>query len=129
MSEISNFVPKNKSDYESIDQLKTLKSGEIEQISEELLEWVQDINWPIAREICELLIPLDIRITGGIKRILNTDDYEWIDNCLYYIVKFLSKDAILELEEELTRIVLTPKKEEIEMELPKLSKEILDGLI
>jgi len=129
MSELSSFVPKNKSDYESIERLKTLKDKEIEQIALELLEWVQDINWPIAREICELLIPLDTKIISGIKSVLSTDDYEWIDNCLSYIVKFLSKDAILEIEEELMRIVLTPNNEEIEMELPKLSKEILDGLI
>jgi len=129
MSEISSFVPKNKSDYESIARLKTLKNEGIEQIADEILEWVQDINWPIASEICDLLIPLDTKIISGVRKILNTEDYDWIYNCLNYIVKFLSKDAILEIEEELMRIVLTPNNEEVEMELPELSKEILDSLV
>ncbi|MFF2482928.1 DUF5071 domain-containing protein [Paenibacillus sp. NPDC058071] len=125
MLNINRFLPTHKSDYQSVNILKTLDIKEIEGISFELLKWVQDINWPIAEPICQLLIPLDMKIISEIKIILQSGDLEWVDNCLFHIVRFLSEDAILELKDELLRIANSPTAGEIEIELNLLSKKIL----
>ena len=59
MSNLSVYLPKDKTDYDSIQLLKNLEKFELEQLLPELFLWTQDINWPIApRIINELLVPL-----------------------------------------------------------------------
>jgi hypothetical protein len=124
----SEMLPKHKSDFESVIYLKRLDAEVLDQISYELLEWIQDINWPIAKEICEILIMLDGKLTSHLQKILNTGDLEWINNCLVFVVKFMSEDAITQLKGELGRIVSYPTPDEIDWELPQVSQEILGKL-
>lgn len=46
--DIKELIPKHKDDQKVIAGLKKLSFDELKPIIPELLEWMQDMNWPIA---------------------------------------------------------------------------------
>ncbi|WP_178075963.1 DUF5071 domain-containing protein [Paenibacillus oralis] len=56
---IRELIPKHKQDYERVEQLKTKTLEEIKPILPELLEWLQDMNWPIAQDIENIVFTFD----------------------------------------------------------------------
>jgi hypothetical protein len=119
-------IPRSKMDYDSIEKLKKMPYTDLEPIQEELLVWVQDYNWPIAPEICEMLIPLNEKLVPSIKKILSGTDETWIDNCIRFIVEHLSVEAIEALRPELERIAYTPSEDEEDLGTNIVTKQILD---
>ena len=76
--EIRELLPKNKFDNSNINRLFLLTDEEIKPIIYELLEWTQDYNWPIAKEIIPvllessyLLIPADLSALSIVNLIIN----------------------------------------------------------
>ncbi len=41
------LIPKNKFDHETVERLKNLSYEELKPIMPDLLEWLQDFNWPL----------------------------------------------------------------------------------
>ena len=83
--EIRELLPKNKFDNSNINRLFLLTDEEIKPIIYELLEWTQDYNWPIAKEIIPVLLEREDLIFPYIREILQSNDEEWI----YWIIKLL----------------------------------------
>lgn len=78
LEELKLLIPKSKGDTASIPILESLEHSELEQIAKELLEWTIDSNWPIARLLCSILIPLGHSLVPRIREILKTRDDEWV---------------------------------------------------
>ena len=72
--DIKELIPKHKDDQKVIAGLKKLSFEQMKPIVPKLLEWLQDMNWPIAGPIAEVLKPFENRITAEIIKILKTDD-------------------------------------------------------
>jgi len=125
MGNLGSYLPTDKCDYDCICRLKTLKPEELQMIIPELLEWVQDINWPIAPKIIEILLPLDRILLPQIKGILLSGDYEWIQNCLWHMVKELKTETIIELKNELVMLSKSMDPQFIEYEIPQICKDIM----
>ena len=68
------LIPKHKDDQEVIENLRKLSFEEIKPIIPDLLEWLQDINWPIAGPVADILKPFSNNIVPDIIKILRTDD-------------------------------------------------------
>lgn len=83
--EIRELLPKNKFDNSNINRLFLLTDEEIKPIIYELLEWTQDYNWPIAKEIIPVLLEREDLIFPYIREILQSNDEEW----KYWIIKLL----------------------------------------
>ena len=128
IEQLKSYLPKNKSDFISVELLRNLPKEELEKVSFELLMWLQDINWPISTEIIKVLIPLDIKLVPHLKKIFETNDYEWIDNCLCYLINSLSKEAIESLREELSQFAVSEKAQLLEYDIPSVAREILNSL-
>lgn len=125
MDDVKQYLPTDKCDYDSIDRLKTLKPEELQMIIPELLEWVQDINWPIAPKIIEILLPLDRILLPHLKVILRCNDYDWIDNCLRYLVRKLNSKTLVELKSEFIQLSNSTNPNFIEYEIPQICKDIM----
>lgn len=125
LDDVKQYLPTDKCDHDSIDRLKTLKPEELQKIIPELLEWIQDINWPIAPKIIKILIPLDSLLLPEIKRILLSGDYEWIEVCLWGIVGKLKTETIVGLKEELLMLSKSTNPNFIEYEIPQICKDIM----
>ncbi|MNO69416.1 hypothetical protein D3C76_602700 [compost metagenome] len=126
MNNLEDYLPKDKSDFESLILLKKLTHSEFEQLLPELLTWTQDINWPIAPKIIdELLIPLGKDLVPWLKPILLSKEYDWIYTVLWYLVRKLEKEVIYELKDEFVLLSQTKDVNFIEFEIPDMAKEIL----
>ncbi|RFS22694.1 DUF5071 domain-containing protein [Chitinophaga silvatica] len=122
--DIQEMIPKHKDDQKVIAELKKLSFEEIKPIVPDLLTWLQDINWPIARHIAEVLEPFSDKLVPDIVEILKTNDGIWK---LWILVTLARKTKDETLLKEIERIAKHPTKDEIEEEVNVEAAAILNG--
>ncbi|MCU9615006.1 DUF5071 domain-containing protein [Caldibacillus lycopersici] len=125
---MKNYLPRNKHDIERVKQLKNLSREEILPFLPGLMEWIQDMNWPIANEVAALLLKYPIDIIPLIKDVLATNDPVWKYWCLEVLVKKLPGDIKKQLKNELVKIIVNPSEGEKMEELDETSLEILQTI-
>ncbi len=74
---VKDLVPKDKHDVSNIDKLYNLTDEEMKTIVYDLLEWVQDYNWPVAQELVPVLKEREDIIFPYMSDILRGDDFMW----------------------------------------------------
>ncbi|GAA3406903.1 DUF5071 domain-containing protein [Paenibacillus hodogayensis] len=52
---IRDLIPKHKHDLENVRKIEQYSAVEIIETLPELFEWLQDINWPVAKELTRIL--------------------------------------------------------------------------
>ena len=91
----------------------------------ELLEWVQDINWPVAVHICERLKNIGSPLVEPVKNILLSNDETW----KYWIISGLlskaSNETVRSLKAELENIANNPTEAEKAEEVNIVASEVL----
>lgn len=122
--DIKALIPKHKDDQEVIDGLKALSFEQLKPIVPELLELLQDLHWPIAHPIADILKPFADKITPEIIRILQTNDGQWKWGVLTKLSRKTSDPVLLK---EIERIARYPTRDEVEEELNVEAIAILKG--
>lgn len=87
MKPVEDLLPKSKFDFSGMEELKMLSDEEIMPILPELLEWMKDMNWPVAKEMPELLSKHQQVIIPCIIEALQPEQLE--SDWKYYIIQFL----------------------------------------
>jgi hypothetical protein len=123
-----SLVPKHKFDFETVEKIKKANISEIEPILPELFEWIEDINWPIARRLAVELVRFWEYIIQYVKYYLNhstgIDEY-----CVFYeIMPLLKKTQLEALREDLERLATNPNEFEKDEEYDKFAKEYLNKI-
>ncbi len=122
---MKNLLPKDKGDVESVERLKKFTFSELEPSIPELLTWLQDYNWPVAKPMAELLEPHTENLSPHLLKILRGTDGIW----KYWILSIFFEDTNRPIEQELfaeiTRIADSPTKMEIDDEVDLIAKEII----
>ncbi len=113
MDNLFELIPKDKFDNSSIPLLNTMNVQDAVPILGELLEWIQDINWPIAQELIEVLPRFHMQLVPHIKSVLHADDDIWKCWTLCLIQKF-PKETVLLLASDIKRIAYNPTASEID---------------
>lgn len=121
-------LPKDKMDLDSVAHLKTLSSNELIPLLPDLIEWLQDINWPVASELSKLLMPMEGELIPHIKEIVNSNDSLWKYCILSNLVRNFTTMNKVRLKDELMRLSNNPSNEDIEEEIDNLAKEILNSM-
>lgn len=120
---IKELIPKNKFDESGIEELKKLSFEQIAPIIPELLEWLQDMNWPVASSVADILSPFTDKIIPEIMTILKTNDNMW----KYWILNVFARNTTNPLFiNEIERIAKSPTKGEIEDGVDELAIDILN---
>ncbi|WP_291285208.1 DUF5071 domain-containing protein [Flavobacterium sp.] len=120
---VKNLIPKDKFDFETVEQLKNYSFEEIESIIPDLLKWLQDMNWPVSRPIAALLIPYCEKISSEILKILQSQDQVWKYWILDTFGEIIKDQMVLN---EIERIAKDPTKEEIDEEVSEIAKKIIN---
>ncbi|MEK5057985.1 hypothetical protein BK126_06815 [Paenibacillus sp. FSL H7-0326] len=130
MNNLEQLVPKHKHDLEVIDKLRELDPRmDVSSIMDDLFEWLQDINWPVAQELCTVLPRFKADdLLPRIHRVLNSDDEGWQYSCIYFLIPKLNTDVHNEVREDLLRIIQNPTPSEILSEINKGAKEIYESV-
>ena len=121
---IKELIPKHKDDQKVIEGLKKLSFEQLEPIIPDLLIWLQDMNWPIAGPVADILKPFADKIAPEIIKILKTDDGVWKYRVLLVFAKNTTDPVLLT---EIERIAKFPSRDEIEDEVDLTAIAILNG--
>ena len=119
---IKYLIPKDKFDFETVEKLKNYSFDEIEPIIPNLLEWLQDMNWPVSRPLANFLVPYSEEISSEILKILQGKDEMWKYWILLTFGKSIKNKSV---HQEITRIAQNPTKDEIENDVFEIAQEIL----
>ncbi len=71
------FVPRHKSDLERAEAAVTVGYPAVAPILPVLLEWLQDMNWPVARVLAPFLAGIGAPLESAVREVLDGHDYIW----------------------------------------------------
>ena len=109
--ELASLIPNDKHDVDAVIAAAALGWPAVRPIIGALLEWSEDSNWPVARELAPFLISVGAPLAPYVRDILAGDDGTWK---YHLIVSVVAPSAALrrELEADLRRIVREPTDSE-----------------
>ncbi|MFD2114795.1 DUF5071 domain-containing protein [Paenibacillus yanchengensis] len=125
MMTFENKLPRNKFDFERVNTIKKMNKKDIVPLLPGLLEWMQDMNWPIAPEVANILISFPKEIIPHIKDVFSTSDDIWKFWCLEYLVKELPSQYMELLRSDLIKLATTSTMGEELEEVDKKASQIL----
>ena len=117
-------LPRDKHDTRSAQALIALRWEEIRPAMPQILEWVQDANWPVAGILLPYLAGIGVRLAPYVKTVLAGNDEQWKYFVLQGIVRH-SLELAAALNGELTRFALAPTVAELEEGVAEVAREIL----
>jgi len=118
------LVPQNKMDVQRAEAAVAAGYPTVEPILMELLEWIQDYNWPVAYVLRPFLATVGMPLEHHLRKILRGDDDIW----KYYVMEIVenSRELTIALRDQLERIVISPTSGETEEELDQCAREVLE---
>lgn len=124
------MIPSSKIDIEAIKKLEVADEKEILQNIPELLEWLQDCNWPVFERVCNRLSSLDEKIEKEVLDVLNGGDVIWKANLVGHLLPKLRIEAQMKYISVLTNLLKNASSEAyeeglvnyIEMQLSNIAK-------
>lgn len=111
------LIPKDKFDTSTIDELMKISEDEVKIILPDLLYWIADFNWPVAKDMINVLKRFSNNLIPHIQIVLRANEND--DMLKYWIIKelipVLSKEAQNKILGDIKRICDCPSMtEEIE---------------
>ena len=115
MKKVKDLVPKNIFDFSGIEELRKLSDEEIASVIPDLLAWMKDMNWPVAKEMPALLAPHQKVLIPHIIEILQPEQWEcdWKTDIILFLLPLLDEKYLLMLKPSLERIVKNPTRGEL----------------
>jgi len=128
MESFKDLLPRHKTDDDRVEMIKKMDRDKILPLLPSLLEWIQDMNWPVAPSILKLLLTFPEEIVPHVQDVLYSDDDNWKWFILHFLVIELPVDSRVQFKEYLTRVAETPTRNELAEELDEIAKEILETI-
>ena len=125
--DLKSQLPKHKSDLEAAQKMIDLGWPAVEPVIGELLEWLQDYNWPIAKSLAPFLSSIGEPLVPYLRTILDTTDHDW----KYWILELLvkkSREIANQVRDQLERLVSAPTPNEAAAELNLIAQDIIFSL-
>jgi hypothetical protein len=96
------LVPRDRTDFERLEQLLKLPPHEVDACIGDLLIWLQDINYPVARPISDYLLGRGEVVVPHVKAILRgTNDRVWQYEVIVSLVDRWPRELVAALQPEL----------------------------
>lgn len=125
MTSLRDLIPKDKFDNSTINQLCKLTDNEMQPIIFDLLEWLQDYNWPIAKDILPIVVLHQNIAMPHILTILQGNDIMWKYWVIQLVIPYLIYPNKQLVKSELERLSSLEIIDEDIDEIVKLSKNCL----
>lgn len=108
--DLRSCVPQDKFDLAAIARARVAGFPAINPILPELLKWLQDINWPVADQMVELLSGSDSEIVPHIRGVLLSDDAVWKYWVLSRLCSRIAPAVLAQLIPDITRLADQPSE-------------------
>lgn len=128
MEGYEDYLPLNIYDVDKAEKLKKLDRNVLEPLLPDLLEYTQDMNWPVASGVVEILLTFPKEIVSHVQAIVSSNDDNWKWFILNFLVIKLPVESQVQFKQYLIRVAQTPTQNEIAEELDEIAKEIVDML-
>lgn len=128
MENYEDLLPRHKFDNERVEIIKKMDREKILPLLPRLLEWIQDMNWPVAPSVLELLLTFPEEIVPHVQDLLYSDDDNWKWFILRFLVTELPVESRAQFKEYLIRVAETPTHNEFAEEIDEIAKEILETI-
>ena len=92
-----------------------------------LLEWVQDLNWPVAQTLAPFLASAGGVLVPGIREVLASQDDTWKWSVITGVVA-RSPELVALLCPELERLAAAPSLGELAEDLDRMASELLRAM-
>ncbi|WP_407309950.1 DUF5071 domain-containing protein [Desulfosporosinus sp. SB140] len=99
------ITPREKSYWESAAMvLNNIGYPRVRQVLPKILAWLQDLNWPGAKEVAEFLLNIGRPVVPYVREVLRGNDEIWQYWVLECLVNHWSIDLITEIKDELLMV-------------------------
>ena len=125
--ELLTLVPRDKHDLHNANAVVALGWPAVEPIASQLMEWVQDSNWPVAQVLAPFLATVGSELAPHVRQVLGTSDDTW----KYFVIQDVvarSSELARALQAELRRLALEPTPSERTQEVDLVARAALEQL-
>jgi hypothetical protein len=123
---MNHLIPRHKDDQKAIKNLQAARPAQVLAVAKELLEWVEDGNWPVSYPIGKVLSQYVNQLQDELLPILRGHDAIWKMWCIRFIledVPVAQLDHLYLLEVE--RIATYPTSNEVAEGAAEVAQEAL----
>lgn len=121
-------LPRSKHDLDAARQIAAASPHELTPHIPELLTWLQDINWPVARRVADGLSRCGEPLVAPVRDVLRSDDAIWKLWVLTALLPRCPRQVQEALLPELTRIATDPTDAEVAEEAHVEARALLERL-
>ena len=115
----TTLIPSSKFDIASAERAVAAGWPAVEPVALDLLEWLQDYNWPVSRVLAPFLARVGAPLVPYLRPILAGDDAIWKYWVIIAVLADSPPEVVEALRPELQRIVEDPTAREVEEEAPR----------
>ena len=119
------LLPKHKHDLENLQLLMNLGWPTIEPVLPELLEWIQDMNWPVAQKLAPFLADLGRVLLLYLGHIFNSDDGMWKYWLITRVLMKMNRENAEPFRELMENTQENPSQEDRACGIPEAVSEFL----
>lgn len=116
---MSRIIPNAKDDFVAINNLLAAPTSEILEAGPQLLVWLQDMNWPVSRQIAKQLAKYTNELEYFIIQILHGNDEIWkywvIKELIYGSEHKISVNLYKQIESIQKNPTISEKEEEVDV--------------
>ena len=122
---LTALLPATKFETDQAAHLVSVGYPQVEPVMPQILEWLQDPNWPVAQVFRPFVASIGAPLAPHVLSILLTDDGGWKHSVLSGVVAE-SPELVACLRPELERIALSPTADEVQEEVDGVAAGILN---
>jgi len=122
---LTALLPATKFETDQAAHLVSVGYPQVEPVMPQILEWLQDPNWPVAQVFRPFAAGIGAPLASHVRSILTTDDGCWKHSVLSGVVAE-SPELAACLRPELERLVNSPTANEVQEEVDGVAAEILN---
>jgi len=126
-TDLLSLIPTSKFETAKAERLVALGYPAVGPVLPQILEWVQDLNWPVARVFQPFLVSIGAPLAPFVRTVLATSDDSWKHYVVIGIVG-ASTELAHALRQDLERIVRSPTPGEVAEEVSDVAAEVLQSL-
>ena len=120
-------VPKHKQDFAAVRKAVALGYPGLNPVLPQLLIWMQDCNWPVAKELAPLLGRAGPEIAPHLIEVLRSNDGIWKDWVLGRVAEDLDPEVWELIRPEVQRIIEAPTEDDIVESAHERAVELMES--
>lgn len=120
------LVPTSKVDFEACANLASVSDEEVVPFVNPLLEWLQDLNWPIAPLVQKRLARLGLELVAPVRTVLNGNDDVWKYWLVSSLLPLSKTEVLMALSAEIQRVASCPTEGERNEEVHLAAQQLLN---